>query len=699
MSPEQARGRFVDQRTDVWAFGCLLFEMLTGQPAFGGEDVMLTLARVLDRDTDLSSIPKTISPAVRHTLKLCLEKDPRRRIADIRDVRLALDGRFETEYPVEDAAVVAAPFWKRALAPVAALVVGGVIVGAAAWFGLKPEPPRITKFADVLPEGVAFHNVADYNIALSRDGKMIAYGANGAIYVRTLGDLEPRRLDQTAGEAPVHLVFSPDGEWIAYWSPAEGELKKVAVQGGSPVTITRAQANPYGPRWTDDDFIVYGRTGSVVRVPASGGQEPEVLFDAGNTTVVAPFVLPGGQKLLVNDGNGRIIGVNLATGESTPLFMGLQPKYLASGHVVYLDDTSIVARTFDPDTFEFGGPVSLVDDVFRSAGAAAQFEVSPSGTLVYIQGRAIGLEAGGTGLAIVAADGTVEPLDVPIRNYLWPRVSPDGRRLAVQVSDAPDQSDIFIYDLSGQSEMRQLTFEGDNNQSPYWKDADTLLFASNRDGRSLIYEQPVAGGRAVPVSDGGPDGDHSAPALTPDGRLTLLAAPASGLPSTWIESDDAFDVLLGGDYLAGVVDFSPDGRAMAYLAQGQSAAEFSIFVEPYPPDGSKRLVSNASELALFPRWVRNGADSPLTLVYQVPTNGAAIAVDVTLPGLELGNRRTLFTYSGDRGTSQIDSIPGSDRFVISWSPGQGGSAADDSALPRRIVVVENWVEELKTRVR
>jgi len=705
MSPEQARGKFVDQRTDIWAFGCVLFEMLTGQPAFGGEDVMLTLARVLDRDTDLSSIPKTISPAARHTLKLCLEKDARRRIADIRDVRLALEGKFETEFPGEAPNLARVPLWKRAALPAVALVVGGLAVGAVVWAMLQPEPPRITRFVDVLPADTAFNSIGNINLAISPAGDAIAYGANGALYVRELADLTPRRLEQTAIDNPTHPVFSPDGEWIAYWSEGRGELRKVAIQGGSPVTITKMTENPYGPRWTPDDVIVYGRGGQAVEVPASGAQEPTLLFDTGSSVpVVSAYLLPGGRTLLYTDGgnaNGYV--VDLGTGEKRLLISNAQQmQYVASGHLVYFDvgSGSLTARTFDPETLEFGGPVSLVDDVQRPLNAAVQLALSPTGTLAYIEGASGVIAEAGTSLAIVDSDGNVRPLDVPRRAYAFPSISPDGMRVAVQVNEDDEHSNIFIYDLSGRSEIRQLTFAGIQNRAPDWKDAETVVFTSDRDGSMRIYEQRVDGGTAVALTEPVEGEIHLLPAITPEGRLAYSVNPGTiATRSRVLSSDGEPEAFVNDDAPAGAVVFSPDGTLMAYNGIGANTVQFSIFVERYPSDGSKRLASSADQVALFPRWARNGVDSPLTLVYQEPARGILQAVDISLPGLEFGNRRMLFPYAGTRANRQFDSIPGTDSFIVNWIEGLGIGAQANASEPDRIVVIQNWIEELKARVR
>ncbi|MGD8324603.1 MAG: protein kinase, partial [Gammaproteobacteria bacterium] len=344
MSPEQARGHPVDQRTDIWAFGCLLFEMLTGQPAFGGEDVMLTLARVLDRETDLSSIPGTISRAVRHTIKLCLEKNPRKRIADIRDVRLALEGAFEPESADVRQSESAAPAGRSYVPLIAAAVAGAALT----WLlsaGFEATPPReVRRSIHVVPADQPLNNPGPPLIAISPDGSRIAYGADGALYLRRLSELEARQVPGTAGEEPITPVFSPDGEWLLYGAFTSGELKRISTDGGTPITIL-PQWTQGGWRWDSDDMIRYGDSACQIRQLAPAGGTPELIVEEEGFTCFEPMLLPGGDKLLFErrpdaaPEQPEIAIRSLIDDETTVLFPGKQPQLIEPGYLVYFDST------------------------------------------------------------------------------------------------------------------------------------------------------------------------------------------------------------------------------------------------------------------------------------------------------------------------------------------------------------------------
>ena len=367
MSPEQARGKQVDQRADIWAFGCVLYEMLTGQPAFGGEDVTVTLARVVERNADYDSLPGAITPAVRQTIELCLKKDLKERVADIRDVRLALAGAFEIVAPgAVDAAVAALPLWRRPL-PVAAaaLVAGAVLAIFAVQFGAQPEPQPVTRLIIDHPEGGSLAgNAFDSSIAISPDGRQVAYvvdaitGGYGRLYVRNLDNLDATPLADNA-RSP---VFSPDGERVSFIDPTRSQLNVVSRTGGPVIPL--ADLSTQGPRgltWGPDGTMIFADNVLAVglRLTTEASDEIETISDPDPTTGeldhLFPEILPDGRSVLFTITNNQgletsqIALLDLETGESRILIPGgSHAKYAHSGHIVFGAGWLVAGRCFRP---------------------------------------------------------------------------------------------------------------------------------------------------------------------------------------------------------------------------------------------------------------------------------------------------------------------------------------------------------------
>jgi serine/threonine-protein kinase len=689
MSPEQARGKTVDRRADIWAFGCLLYEMLTGQPAFGGEDVPITLARVLAHGTDMDSLPGVISPAVRHTIALCLEKDPKKRIADISDVRLALQGKFEPPLAQLAQHAVAQPLWRRVL-PLAATAAVAAVVAALAVDWLATPPREVRRSIYTIPDDQQLNAPAGAPLlAVSPDGKAIAYAAGGAIYLRRLSELEGGPVSGTGGQSPVVPVFSPDGDWILYRSAA-GRLERVPIEGGTPVTVVN-ESPLLGWRWDEDDIVRYSTNCQIKQVAATGGT-PEILIDDGpNIGCVEPTLLAGTDNLLYEErpqtGAPEIVARSLVTDEKTPLFPGKQPLYVEPGYLVYFDVASgLMARGFDPVSLESGGAAAFVDDILV-IGQVVHFRISASGTLVYLRGNRTTTGQGFL-LSIAEEGGNIERLNLDYDDFRFPSVSPDGNQIAVQLTLATPQ--IFVYDLSGEREIRQLTYEG--GQHPAWTpDGQWITYSSNRDGRWRIYRQR-ADGRGVPeaLTDPKDDAAHRFPAWTPDGERLAYTETAVGGDDIWIVAlpGGTPELLVGGDGNQTGIAFAPNGEALAYhtvFSSGSAAAE--VIAEPLPRDGSRVRVSEDGVVSLWPVWSKKG----VRLTYQI-LGGSFAAVDFDTQGFAIRNRRAL-PFNTDPGQRNLDSMPDGERMLLATPPFQG---ADDS--PRELVIVENWIEEVKQRV-
>ncbi len=695
MAPEQAGGKEVDKRADVWAFGVVLFEMLTGSRPFVGDDVSKTLARVIDRDPDWSALPKNVPPVLGTFLRGCLEKNPKQRVHDIADVRLSMEGAFETA--VANAELMVVPtrqFWQRPAGIAAALLAAVALGGLAVWSLVRPAPQAITRFEVPLRGATGFNGPGRHVVAVSPDGRHIVYNTTDGLSLRSLDEVTPVLVAGTDGNAR-EPFFSADGAWIGFY--ASGQLKKVAVSGGAAVTLGDA-ANPFGASWGADDMILYGQgSDGIWRVPGTSGTPEVVITMEEGERATGPQMLPGGEWVLfslqpvgvTSWEQAQIVMESLATGERVTLIEGgHDARYVETGHLVYDLDGVVFAVAFDLDAREVrGGPVPLVEGVADTIGTgSSQFSVARNGSLVYVPDTGGG--ASGVSLAWVSRTGEETLTAAPPRAYGDVRVSPDGTRVAAGVDD--DNPDIWIWHFD-QGPLTRLTFDESYDNYPLWTpDGERVVFASSRDGGGLFWKAADGTGEVEQLLE---RTDLVVPwGWAADGRLLFEQAPGDiGLLT--VEGDRTVEMLLESEFEEETPALSSDGRWLAY--QSDESGEPQIYVQPFPNmDDGKWQISTNQVQAFDPVWSPDGRQ----LFFRAASYQMMVAEVGTEPTFNPGTPTEVFgtgIYTGGGGGRRYDLAPDGERFLMR-KPGGEQTAGEDAFTG--MIVVENWFEELKARV-
>ena len=702
MSPEQARGKTVDKRTDLWAFGSVLYELLTGQQAFPGETTTEILAAVLKSEPRWQVLPAATPPKISDLLRRCLQEDLNKRARDAGDLRIE----------IEEALAAPAGFGTPNLAPatgiralgrraliigVGALLLVAAIASLATW-NLKPLPPQpVSRTVITLPPGQQLAGLeSGPAVALSPDGTHLAYvarqGGTQQLYLRAMDSLEARPIPGTEGG--VNPFFSPDGQWVGFF--AGQKLKKVSVSAGAAVTISDA-VFPRGANWGSQGMIAFARTNaSVLQQVPHGGSTPQSLtrFEKGESSHRWPEFLPGGKAVLFAAGpaagnwnNAQVAVQSVGTGERRNLIQGAtQPHYALSGHLVYAQRGNLMAVPFDPQRLTAKGvAVLVVEGVLQSpTNGHAQYSLSATGSLVYVPG---GLQGAQSRLVWVSRNGAEQPLAAAARAFLNPRLSPDGRRVAVTIQEQETQ--VWLYDLSRETWTR-LTFEGNSNQYPAWtQDGKRIAFQSNfqsnNEGPLNLFWQLADGSGGLERLTTS-EYTQTPNSWSPDGQLLALneVSPSTGI-DIWVLrlGDRKAQPFLRTPFNESAPRFSPDGRWLAYVSD--ESGRFEVYVQPYPGPGGKWQIS--TEGGTEPAWNPNGRE----LFYR--TGDKMMAVDIaTQPTVTVGKSRMLF--AGQYAPTPItfpnyDVSPDGQRFLM-LKPTEQAQAA-----PTQINVVLNWFEELK----
>jgi len=733
MSPEQARGKAVDKRSDIWAFGCVLYEMLTGRRAFDGEDVSDTLANVLKSEPDWTAVPASVSPAVQTLIRASLQKDRRRRLAGSAGVLFVLEHHvtLESAPGVRNGERAPATLaWRKAAPVIGAALVAAIAAGYAMWAMRREPAGPVSRFRIVLPADEQFGRVGRQLLALSPDGAQLAYVTAGRLHLHPFNQLDPapiRGIEGSGINAPASPFFSPDGDWIGFWQ--SGQLKKVSVMGGPSVTLADAAgAPPFGASWSDDDTLLFSTgAGGIWRVSANGGTPERIVeVDAGRLAH-GPQMLPDGQTVLFTQSTGGanwdeadIVAYSLETGSRNALVRGGHDgRYLPTGHIVYVLRNTLFAVPFDVASLRVrGAPVPLVEGVATGVGGlggggattgAAHFSISANGTLAYVSGI-VGAFATNRTLVWVDRQGEEDPVKLPPQFYNYPRLSPDGTRVAVDLVRQGNR-DIWVGDLA-RGTLTRVTTDPTIDRVPLWMPGgQTLVFSSDREGGSNLYRQAANGtGQAERLTEG--KEFHFPHTTSPDGKwlvfrqsgpgqgvgglgvdLMMLTFEGAGPPRAGAQTPVKPTPLVQTSFIEDNAVISPDGRWLAYEAD--TSGEREIYVRPFPHVGAGQWrvsVDGGSE----PLWARGGRElfyrAPSGAVMGVPVNAqeqwsADTPAQLVGPGyiFGLGSPNPFRSYDVSRDGHQFLML-------------KEAEAMDKSAVAPPIILVNNWFEELKRLV-
>jgi eukaryotic-like serine/threonine-protein kinase len=704
MSPEQACGKAVDARTDIWAFGCVLYEMLAARRPFAGNSVQELIASVLERQPDYGSLPPTVHPAVRRLVQRCLEKDPRDRLRHIGDARMELEDVLAGKHP--ETPVAARPRRGFLAAGLAALVLATGSFGVARWTVKPPVPEErtVTRFGIDLPEGQIIRASFNPSLEISPDGRALYYMVpkEGRLFqpqIRFLDELEPRTMASITGGVP---VFSPDSQSICFIDDTTRTIRRAALSGGAPLTITTYEWINRG-FWSRDDYLYWtpGAKSGIARTHIDGGETtPVTELDASREEQKHshPQPLPGGREIMyvvvdrsmASYDDARIVLQSLETGARKTLIEGgWSPRYVPTGHILYARDGDLYAVPYDNKRKEVSGPpLKVVEGVLMSRNTgAAYFTLSETGTLAYVPGVAVD---GQRELVWVDREGRETPLPLPPASYLYPRLSPDGEKIALEI-EGPSH-DLYVYEFA-RGVMTRMSLDG-LSHAPVWSpDGEQIGFRSWKLGGMTLWSMPADRSRPEERLLDEP-GMQSVVSWSPDGRYVSYVDRAA---------ETGMDVLvlpLYGErkprgvaqskFVEGSPKFSPDGKWLAYCSNESGRPE--VFVQPFPGPGPKIQIS--TDGGTDPVWRAKGGE----LYYRAGEKMMAVEVR-TEPKFVAARPRMLWEGDYSHGMSSSCGAPGVSSFNYDVTPdGDRFLMVKDvhhKVESKRIVVVLNWTDELQ----
>ncbi len=715
MSPEQARGKAVDKRTDIWAFGCVLYELLTGKQTFHGEDVTDILAAVVRAEPDWQALPAATPMKVRDLLRHCLQKDKRLRLRDAGDAQIEIQEALAA--PAIMAALTTAPArrgWRERAAWAAALVFIVTTIAFAIGFVLRaPKPPQPMRLSAEIGVDASLYIEFGASTILSPDGTRLALVATGSdqkqrIYIRSLDQLQAAVLSGT--ENARDPFFSPDGQWIGFF--ADSKLKKISVQGGAAATLCDV-TNDRGGSWGDDGSIVFtpDNRGTLFKVsPAGGTPQPLATLDkqTSENTQRWPQVLPGSKTVLFtsSDTGGTvgafddadIVSYSTASGQRKKLLHGgFYARYLPSGQVVYMHEGTLFAVPFDLKRLEVTGqPAPILEGVLTvPLYAGAQFSFSETGSLAYVPGR-----SGGVNVSIYWMDreGKFTPLRETPGDYRNPALSPDGKRLALDIGDAK-RRDIWVYEWERDA-LTRMTFAGEANAYPVWTPDGKRIVYSSREksgAYNLWWIRADGAGAAQRLTESKnpqyalswrPDGKFLAfHEINPSTGVDVMTMPIEGdEKSGWKPGEPK--PFVNSVFTEAEPAFSPDGRWIAYVSN--ESGSYEVYVRPFPGPGGKWQVSTGA--GTYPKWSRNGkelfyrtVDSKIMVVTYTASDDSFHADKPQLwsPGQ--------FTERGI-GTYNFDLHPDGKRFAVLKAPG-----TEQTTAVNKVSFIFNFFDEIRRK--
>ncbi len=700
MSPEQAKGKSLDKRTDIWSFGCVFYEMLTAKKAFGGDTVTDTLAAILRSEPDWDSLPRETPQQIRDLLKRCLQKEQRLRLRDIGDARLEIE-EARSHPQLDSASTPISRFTdgRTAWAIAAILLLCLAAIAVRAWFRHpQPSTQPVARFEISVPPPDQLTGMSYVEIAISRDGARLAYIArhNGVpmLFIRALD--QSVAFPVVGSEGANTPFFSPDGNWVGFF-PAGG-LKKVAASGGAPISLTSLPTTR-GASWGPHESIAMTLTPATgLSVVSADGGAPAPLtkldLPKGEASHRWPQFLPDGDTILFTVGKSKnwddaeIEVQSLKTGARRTLIQGgTCARYVPTGNLLYGHGGKLLSVPFDLRRLQVTGPpVTILDDVMEDAeSGAVQFSASDNGTLVYLPG---GIQRTEHSLVWIDRAGHASEIAAPQRAYWAPRISPDGTQIATVVAEANDE--IWVNDIS-RNIWKRLTFES-SNVMPTW----------SADGKRVTFAGNVAGAQGIfwKLADGS---GEELPVLESPNIGTSLPIPLSWSPDGKTLAYESFEPQTGHHirlYSAGSTDpsrsfinsaanqdgarFSPNGRWIAYAAD--ESGRFEVYVQPFAGSGGKWQISGDG--GSQPTWTRNRKE----LFYY--GNGKMMSVDVNTDGdFSAANPKTLFEANFDFRGSYVpsyDVTPDGKKFIAVRS-------SNSAPIPASIQVILNWFGESTER--